>query len=75
VLGSASRFRDAYPMPAPIHRHSDFWQDPRTTELGQYVIDKRPSVLHAAGTNPITAMQGQTTDEAPTQTLDANVLC
>ena len=28
----------------------------------------------AAGTNPITAMQGQTTDEAPGQTLDTERL-
>lgn len=30
---------DMDPTPAPIHRHSDFWQDPRTTELGQHLID------------------------------------
>ena len=30
--------------------------------------------LHAAGTNPITAMQGQTTDEAPTKPLTQNDL-
>ena len=33
-----------------------------------------PTRLHAAGTNPITAMQGQTTDEATDQTLDQNDL-
>ncbi|MEO6500514.1 MAG: hypothetical protein ABIQ09_01220 [Jatrophihabitantaceae bacterium] len=29
---------DAYPSPAPTHRHSDFWQDRRTAELSRYLI-------------------------------------
>jgi len=30
--------RDANPSPPPTHRHSQFWQDPRTTELGKYLV-------------------------------------
>jgi hypothetical protein len=33
-----------------------------------------PTRLHADGTDPITAMQGQTTDEGTDQTLDTNRL-
>jgi hypothetical protein len=29
---------DRYPTPAQIHFHSDFWQDPRATELGDHLI-------------------------------------
>jgi hypothetical protein len=35
---------DAYPTPAPIHRHSDFWQDQRTIELARFLIDMLPAV-------------------------------
>ena len=35
---------DAYPTPAPIHRHSDFWQDQRTIELARFLIDLLPAV-------------------------------
>ena len=34
-----------------------------------------PTRLRAAGTNPITAMQALTTDEAPTKGLTLNALC
>jgi hypothetical protein len=30
---------DADPAPPPVHRHSQWWQDPRTNELGQYLVD------------------------------------
>ena len=37
--------QDANPSPPPTHRHSQFWQDPRVTELGRYLVKK---VLPAA---------------------------
>jgi hypothetical protein len=32
--------QDANPSPPPTHRHSQFWQDPRVTELGGYLVKK-----------------------------------
>jgi hypothetical protein len=32
--------QDQNPTPPAIHRHSQWWQDPRTNELGQYLIDQ-----------------------------------
>jgi hypothetical protein len=29
---------DANPSPPPIHRHSQFWPDPRTAEVGEYLV-------------------------------------
>jgi hypothetical protein len=29
---------DADPAPPPVHRHSQWWQDPRTNELGRYLV-------------------------------------
>jgi hypothetical protein len=29
----------AEPTPPPIHRHSGWWQDPRTDEIGSYLVD------------------------------------
>jgi hypothetical protein len=29
---------DADPAPPPVHRHSQWWQDPRTNELGQHLV-------------------------------------
>jgi hypothetical protein len=51
---------DAYPTPAPIHRHSDFWQDPRTTELAGYLIDKLPAEVTPGSTQaaPADAVAG-----------------
>jgi uncharacterized membrane protein len=37
--------QDANPSPPPTHRHSQWWQDPRVTELGRYLVKK---VLPAA---------------------------
>lgn len=31
--------QDANPSAPPTHRHSQFWQDPRTTELGKYLVE------------------------------------
>jgi hypothetical protein len=39
---------DAYPSPAPIHRHSDFWQDPRTAELSEYLIEMPLPISNAS---------------------------
>ena len=30
--------QDENPSPPPIHRHSQWWQDPRTNEVGRYLI-------------------------------------
>jgi len=30
---------DAYPAPPPTHGHADFWPDPRTSELGAYLVN------------------------------------
>ncbi len=30
---------DANPTPPPTHRHSQWWQDPRTGELGKHLVD------------------------------------
>jgi hypothetical protein len=30
--------QDANPTPPPTHRHSQFWQDPRTGQLGAYLV-------------------------------------
>ena len=30
--------QDKNPTPPGIHRHSQWWQDPRTNELGRYLI-------------------------------------
>jgi hypothetical protein len=30
--------QDANPNPPPTHRHSQFWPDPRTTELGKHLV-------------------------------------
>jgi hypothetical protein len=30
--------QDANPSPPPTHRHSQFWPDPRTTEVGKYLV-------------------------------------
>ena len=30
--------QDANPSPPPTHRHSQWWQDPRVTELGRYLV-------------------------------------
>jgi hypothetical protein len=30
--------REGQPTPPPIHRHSGWWQDPRTDELGSYLV-------------------------------------
>jgi hypothetical protein len=30
---------DAEPTPPPIHRHSGWWQDPRTDEIGSYLVE------------------------------------
>jgi hypothetical protein len=30
--------QDANPTPPPTHRHSQWWQDPRTNELGAYLV-------------------------------------
>ena len=32
--------QDANRTPPAIHRHSQWWQDPRTNELGRYLIDQ-----------------------------------
>ena len=32
--------QDQNPTPPAIHRHSQWWQDPRTNELGRYLIDQ-----------------------------------
>jgi hypothetical protein len=31
--------QDANPTPPPVHRHSQFWPDPRTGELGTYLVN------------------------------------
>jgi hypothetical protein len=31
---------DFYPAPPPTHAHKEFWQDPRTSELGAYLVDQ-----------------------------------
>ena len=31
--------QDPNPSPPPIHRHSQFWPDPRTTEVGKYLVE------------------------------------
>jgi hypothetical protein len=31
--------QDANPTPPPTHRHSQWWQDPRTGELGAYLVN------------------------------------
>ena len=31
--------QDANPSPPPTHRHSQFWPDPRTTEVGKYLVE------------------------------------
>ncbi|MGH3176565.1 MAG: hypothetical protein ACRDPF_22220, partial [Streptosporangiaceae bacterium] len=31
--------RDANPNPPPTHRHSQFWPDPRTTEVGKHLVE------------------------------------
>jgi hypothetical protein len=31
---------DANPSPPPTHRHSQFWPDPRTTEVGDYLVKR-----------------------------------
>jgi uncharacterized membrane protein len=31
---------DANPTPPPVHRHDGWWQDPRTTELGIYLVGR-----------------------------------
>jgi hypothetical protein len=31
--------QDANPSPPPIHRHSQFWPDPRTTEVGKHLVE------------------------------------
>jgi hypothetical protein len=30
---------DANPTPPPVHRHSQWWQDPRTGEVGKFLVD------------------------------------
>jgi hypothetical protein len=30
--------QDANPTPPPTHRHSQWWQDPRVTEIGRYLV-------------------------------------
>jgi hypothetical protein len=30
--------QNANPSPPPIHRHSQFWPDPRTAEVGEYLV-------------------------------------
>jgi hypothetical protein len=50
---------DDYPTPAPIHRHSDFWQDPRTTELSEYLI----GMLHF--NRGVTLAEERQSNEAP----------
>jgi hypothetical protein len=30
---------DANPSPPPTHRHSQFWPDPRTAEVGEYLVE------------------------------------
>ena len=30
---------DANPSPPPTHRHSQFWPDPRTTEVGKHLVE------------------------------------
>jgi hypothetical protein len=31
--------QNANPSPPPIHRHSQFWPDPRTAEVGEYLVE------------------------------------
>jgi hypothetical protein len=31
--------QNANPSPPPIHRHSQFWPDPRTTEVGKHLVE------------------------------------
>ena len=31
--------QDANPSPPPTHRHSQFWPDPRTTEVGKHLVE------------------------------------
>ena len=31
--------QDANPSPPPTHRHSQFWPDPRTTEVGNHLVE------------------------------------
>ena len=44
---------DAEPTPPPIHRHSGWWQDPRTDEIGSYLVDLLESAPPAGP--PLTA--------------------
>jgi len=49
---------DAQPTSPPIHRHSGWWQDPRTDELGSYLVDLLESVP-PAGPPPTPAPSAQ----------------
>src|SRR6185437_15151652 len=45
--------QDANPSPPPTHRHSQFWPDPRTTEVGKHLVellsDEPPAQLAQRG--------------------------
>lgn len=49
---------DKQPTPPPIHRHSGWWQDPRTDELGSYLVDLLESTP-PAGPPPTRAASAQ----------------
>jgi uncharacterized membrane protein len=38
---------DANPTPPPTHRHSQWWQDPRTNEIGDHLVRLLGGHLHA----------------------------
>jgi hypothetical protein len=38
-LDPAVLVQDANPSPPPTHRHSQFWPDPRTTEVGKHLVE------------------------------------
>jgi hypothetical protein len=39
--------QDANPSPPPTHRHSQFWPDPRTTEVGKHLVELLRGGPHA----------------------------
>ena len=39
--------QDANPSPPPTHRHSQFWPDPRTTEVGKHLVELLRGAPHA----------------------------
>jgi hypothetical protein len=49
---------DAYPTPPPTHGHKEFWPDPRTSELGAYLVDHLKCPAEEAELGTVTASPG-----------------